>query len=224
MDPPEVARHLFAPLGGSYERWAAVLGLGQDGRWRRHMVEGLGPASGGLALDLAAGTGSITRVLEANGWLTVALDQSREMLAFHRGGLPPVTATAEALPFPDDTFDAVVFGYLLRYVDDVPGCLVEMARVLKPGGKMGMVEFGLPRGVWRPPWMIYTGLLLPVAGRLIGSGWDEAGGFLRRSIEGFHRRWPLSRLTRAWETAGLADVRSVRMSLGGGLVMWGTRR
>ncbi len=225
MSPPEVARRLFAPIGADYERWAATLSLGQDRRWREAMVEGLGPGEGAVALDVAAGTGSITRLLQRSGYRVIPLDQSLEMLARHRGGhTVSVAATAEGLPFPDCSFDAVTFGYLLRYVDDVQGCLIELSRVLRPGGRIGMVEFGRPAGLWGPLWVVYTRILLPLAGTLIGAGWRRVGGFLGRSIDEFAGAWPPSRLAAAWQSAGLTNVTWRTMSLGGGLVMWGMKR
>ncbi|HJR92875.1 MAG TPA: class I SAM-dependent methyltransferase [Acidimicrobiia bacterium] len=224
MDPPTVARRLFAPIAPSYERWASILSMGQDARWRQALVTLLDPPTGASTLDVAAGTGSITRLLDDRGCRVIALDQSLAMLARHRGGLGvPVAATAERLPFPDGSFDVVTFGYLLRYVDDVPGALAELARVVRSGGQLGMVEFGLPTGVWRPLWWLYTRTVLPISGALIGSGWGKVGQFLGHSIEGFARTWPPERLAATWESAGLDEVGFRRLSLGGGLVMWGRK-
>jgi hypothetical protein len=86
---------------------------------------------------------------------------------------------------------------------------------------IGMVEFGLPSGFWRAPWRFYSGFLLPVAGRLIGSGWYQVGTFLRPSIESFHEANP--NLEEVWRDAGLVGVRTEQLSLGGGIVMWGRR-
>lgn len=225
MSPPDVARRLFTPIGGGYERWAAVLSLGQDSRWRKAMVAGLGVAPEAAVLDVAAGTGSITRELERLGHRVTPLDQSLDMLGRLRGGASrPVAATAERLPFPDDSFDGLTFGYLLRYVDDVPACLSELTRVVRPGGRVGMVEFGRPTGIWGPLWRLYTRLVLPAAGLVIGSGWHQVGRFLGGSIDEFARRWPLADLAAAWEEAGLTDVEWRKMSLGGGVVMWGRKR
>ncbi len=179
---------------------------------------------GNLVLDVAAGTGSITRLLEEGGCRVVPLDQSWEMLATLRNtSLLPVMATAERLPFPDGCFDGVTFGYLLRYVNDVTGCMAELVRVLRAGGMAGMVEFGLPSGVWRPPWTVYTSGILPTVGRAIGGGWHEVGRFLRPSIVEFSTRWDPERLADVWREVGLVDVRVRSMSLGGGLVMWGRK-
>jgi demethylmenaquinone methyltransferase / 2-methoxy-6-polyprenyl-1,4-benzoquinol methylase len=215
-------QELFAPLASGYERWGNILSMGQDARWRRRMVEGLVLGQGAKVLDIAAGTGLITRQLQSNGAEVISLDQSFRMLrpAVDRGAVG-VVATAEVLPFPDASFDAVTFGYLLRYVDDVTGCMSEIARVLRPGGRVGMVEFGRPRGLWRPLWWGYTRLVLPAAGLVAGRGWYRVGRFLGPSIDGFADRYPRDRLAAAWEAAGFTDVQAEPMSLGGGLVMWG---
>jgi demethylmenaquinone methyltransferase/2-methoxy-6-polyprenyl-1,4-benzoquinol methylase len=181
------------------------------------MVDGLSLSSGRKVLDVAAGTGSISRRLQGMGHQVTAVDISGEMLGLHPGP-ERVQARAEMLPFDTDSFDALTFGYLLRYVNDPIACLTELARVVKPGGRLGMVEFGLPGGVWRGPWAIYSGAILPAAGRIISPGWYEVGRFLRRSIEDFHARYPDPAIV--WRQAGLIDVDVRRMSLGGGLVMW----
>jgi demethylmenaquinone methyltransferase/2-methoxy-6-polyprenyl-1,4-benzoquinol methylase len=108
-------------------------------------------------------------------------------------------------------------------VDDVPATLRELARVVRPGGTVAMLEFGLPRGAWRPLWELYVRVGLPAAGAVVSPGWREVGGFLGPSIRGFWREWPEPRLLDAWRQAGLADVSARRMSLGGGLVVWGRR-
>lgn len=218
------AQELFAPLAPGYERWGNILSLGQDSRWRRQMVDGIAVSRGAEVLDIAAGTGLITRRLQSDGARVISLDQSDRMLrsAVERGAVG-VVATAEALPFSDGSFDAVTFGYLLRYVDDVVGCMSEIARVLRPNGRVGMVEFGRPRGLWRSLWWGYTRLLLPSAGWVAGRGWYRVGRFLGPSIDGFADRYPPDRLAEAWETAGFTDVRVTPMSLGGGLVMWGRK-
>lgn len=218
------AQELFAPLAPGYERWGSILSMGQDARWRRRMVDGLDIARGAEVLDIAAGTGLITRKLQSKGAEVISLDQSYRMLrpAVDRGAVG-VVATAEALPFRAGSFDAVTFGYLLRYVDDVTGCMTEIARVLRPQGRVGMVEFGRPRGIWRPLWWGYTRLVLPAAGLVAGRGWYRVGRFLGPSIDAFANRYPHDRLAAAWEAAGFIDVQVEPMSVGGGLVMWGRK-
>jgi demethylmenaquinone methyltransferase/2-methoxy-6-polyprenyl-1,4-benzoquinol methylase len=99
----------------------------------------------------------------------------------------------------------------------------ELARVVRPGGTIAGLEFAVPRGVWRPPWELYVRAGLPLAGRTISAGWRDVGGFLGSSIRDFYERWPEPRLLEVWREAGIDDVRSRRLSLGGGIVTWGRR-
>jgi demethylmenaquinone methyltransferase/2-methoxy-6-polyprenyl-1,4-benzoquinol methylase len=112
---------------------------------------------------------------------------------------------------------------LLRYVEDRAATLLELARVVRPGGSMAALEFGLPKGVWRPLWEAYVRVGLPVAGRLISPGWHEVGSFLGPSIRDLHERLPLGKQLELWREAGVEDVRARRLSLGGGYVVWGHR-
>jgi demethylmenaquinone methyltransferase/2-methoxy-6-polyprenyl-1,4-benzoquinol methylase len=137
-----------------------------------------------------------------------------------------VVGQAERLPCADETFDAVMFTYLLRYVDDPAATLCEIARVMKPGGVVASLDFFLPpNGFWRMMWWLYTRLLLPLGGLVTGGReWFEVGRFLGPNISEFYRRYPLSSIEDSWRRAGFEDVGARVMSLGGGLVMWGTRR
>jgi demethylmenaquinone methyltransferase / 2-methoxy-6-polyprenyl-1,4-benzoquinol methylase len=222
------ARALFAPLGPTYDRYARLLSLGQDPRWRRFLVARVHAGAGDTVLDVATGTGAVAaELIRQKGCEVVGLDQSEEMLAEARQRLGPETrlveGTAEQLPFADQSFDAVTFTYLLRYVADPSATLRELARVVRPRGTLAGLEFALPRGIWRPPWEVYVRVGLPVAGRVISPGWARVGDFLGPSIRDFYARWPEDRLLAAWRDAGIADVRSQRLSLGGGIVTWGTR-
>ena len=220
------ARALFAPLGPTYDRVGAVLSFGQDPRWRRFLVSRL-PRDGGQVLDVATGTGLVAQALLDRGFRVTGLDQSPEMLARARarfgGRVALVEASAESLPFPDAAFDHLTFTYLLRYVDDPGATLAELARVVRPGGTVAMLEFGVPRGVWRPPWDLWVGVGLPLAGRLLSPGWLEVGRFLGPSIRAFHAAFPGDRLLELWREAGIGGVTARRLSLGGGLVVWGRR-
>ena len=99
----------------------------------------------------------------------------------------------------------------------------ELARVVKPGGVIAMQEFGLPRGIWRPLWELYVRVGLPLAGAVVSPGWHEVGSFLGPSIRGFYARLPLEAQLALWHDAGITDVRCRRLSVGGGVVIWGTR-
>lgn len=220
------ALELFAPLGRTYDRVGAVLSLGQDPRWRRFLVSRI-PGDGGHVLDVATGTGLVAERLLDRGHSVTGLDQSPEMLAVARrrlaGRAELVEGTADALPFCDAGFDHLTFTYLLRYVDDPAATMRELARVTRPGGTVAMLEFGVPRGVWRPLWDLYCGVGLPLAGRAVSPGWHTVGRFLGPSIRGFHERWPEPTLLSMWRDAGITGVRLRRLGLGGGIVVWGRR-
>ena len=222
------AKALFAPLGPTYERCAAVLSFGQDSRWRRVLVSRIEAGPESRVVDVATGTGLVARELTSRyGCAVVGVDQSAGMLAEARrradGRIELVEASADALPFADGEFDALTFTYLLRYVADPAATLRELARVVRPGGTIAGLEFAVPRGVWRPLWELYVRCGLPAAGAVIGNGWREVGSFLGGSIRGFYESWPESRLEEAWRAAGIDDVRSRRLSLGGGIVTWGRK-
>lgn len=218
---------LFQPLGPTYDRVGAVLSFGQDPLWRRFLVSRI-PDDGGSVLDVATGTGLVAERLLARGHAVTGLDQSPGMLEIARrrldGRAELVEGTADDLPFPDGSFDHLTFTYLLRYVDDPGATLRELARVVRPGGTVAMLEFGVPRGIWRPLWDVWCDLGLPIGGRLVSREWARVGRFLGPSIRGFHARWPEPALLDLWRAAGIEDVRARRLSLGGGLVVWGIRR
>jgi demethylmenaquinone methyltransferase/2-methoxy-6-polyprenyl-1,4-benzoquinol methylase len=223
---PTQAKALFAPLGPTYDRVGAILSFGQDPRWRRLLVSRL-PGDAGHVLDVATGTGLVAAELLGRGFRVTGLDQSPEMMARARARFGDrvelVKASAEALPFADASFDHLTFTYLLRYVDDPASTLTELARVVRPGGTIASLEFGLPRGLWRPLWDLYVSVGLPLAGRAVSAGWYEVGRFLGPSIRSFYERWPLERQLVIWDEAGIERVRARRMSLGGGVVVWGRR-
>ena len=220
------AKELFAPLGPSYDRVGATLSFGQDPRWRRFLVSRL-PRDGGHVLDVATGTGLVAAELLRRGFAVTGVDQSPEMLARARERFGPrielVVSSAERLPFTEASFDHLTVTYLLRYVDDPATTLAELARVVRPGGVVASLEFGVPTGLARPPWELYVRAGLPVAGRLLRHGWSEVGDFLGRSIREYWERHPLERQLELWRLAGISDVSVRRMSLGGGVVIWGTR-
>jgi demethylmenaquinone methyltransferase / 2-methoxy-6-polyprenyl-1,4-benzoquinol methylase len=220
------AKELFAPLGPSYDRVGATLSFGQDPRWRRFLVSRL-PRDGGHVLDVATGTGLVAAELLSHGFGVTGVDQSPGMLARARERFGPrvelVEASADELPFADGSFDHLTVTYLLRYVADPAATLVELARVVRPGGIVASLEFGVPSGLARPAWELYVRAGLPLAGRVLRHGWSEVGDFLGGSIRAFWDRYPLERQLELWRSAGIANVSTQKLSLGGGLVLWGAR-
>src|SRR6266508_2426047 len=144
----EQARQLFAPLGPTYDRVGAALSLGQDPLWRRFLVSRL--PRGGHVLDVATGTGLVATELLRQGFEVTGVDQSPEMLAVaHRrfgDDVKLINASAEALPLGSESFDHLTFTYLLRYVTDPAATLAELARVVRPGGFVASLEFGVLLG------------------------------------------------------------------------------
>jgi demethylmenaquinone methyltransferase/2-methoxy-6-polyprenyl-1,4-benzoquinol methylase len=229
------AQHLFAPLPQRYDQLAEILSFGQNGRWRRAMISRIAPAPGQAVLDVASGTAGVALQIAARtGASVVGVDLTEQMLRQGQrnvagAGLSDrirlTAGRAEQLPFADATFDALTFTYLLRYVLDPQATLTELARVVKPGGQVASLEFLVPPSrFWRGWWWLYTRLLLPAGGLVTGGReWYEVGRFLGPNISGHYRRYPISWTVEAWRKAGFIDVGVRVMSLGGGLVMWGTR-
>jgi len=231
VSPSARKRHalaLFAGLGPDYDRMGALLSFGQDPRWRRALVERVRAGPGDRVLDVATGTGLVARELvRSHGCSVVGLDQSEAMLAIARAKLPAavelIRGEAERLPFAEAEFDALTFTYLLRYVDDPLLTLRELARVVRPGGTIAALEFGLPSWPWRAPWLLYTRLGLPAVGSVASADWYRVGRFLGPSISAFYKRHPLDESAALWQAAGIATVRVLRMSRGTAVVTWGTR-
>jgi demethylmenaquinone methyltransferase/2-methoxy-6-polyprenyl-1,4-benzoquinol methylase len=228
------ALELFEGLPRRYDELGAALSFWQDPRWRRAMVGAVQASPQDRVLDVATGTGLVAeQLVRRYGCTVVGLDQSAAMLqrAHAKAVADPeladhlelVEGEAEALPFDDAEFDHLTFTYLLRYVDNPAATLRELARVVKPGGKIASLEFCLPRGPLLWAWRLYTRVGLPTLGRLAGRDWYEVGRFLGPSIESFYSRWPLRSQLDLWRKAGIATVRARRMSLGGGVVIWGER-
>lgn len=218
-----------------YDLLAELLSFGQNGRWRRAMVNRIVPATPDEILDVATGTAGVALQLarRSPGSRIVGLDLTEAMLrqgqenVRRRGAddrIHLVAGSADHLPFPDAAFDAVTFTYLLRYVANPAATLRELARVVKPGGPVASLEFHVPpQPFWRFWWWLYTRTALPAAGRLGGRSWFEVGRFLGPNISEHYRRYPLSWTVDAWKDAGFVDVGVRVMSLGGGLVMWGRK-
>ena len=229
------AAALFEPLPPRYDRLTEVLSLGQNKRWRHELVVHIARFQPQRILDVATGTAGVAiELAHATDANIVGVDISEAMLERGRQRVQKAeldarirleVARAEELPFPDNSFDAVSFTYLLRYVADPAATLAELARVLRPGGGMASLDFFVPpKALERLGWRGYTRLLLPAGGFVLGGKpWWKVGRFLGPNIEGFYRHWPMHRIFEAWRMAGMVDVEHHVMSMGGGLVMWGRK-
>jgi demethylmenaquinone methyltransferase / 2-methoxy-6-polyprenyl-1,4-benzoquinol methylase len=230
------ALDLFARLPHEYDEMGALLSFGQDPRWRRAVVDAVQAKPGDRLLDVATGTGLVAELLVRRyGSSVIGIDQSQEMLARARRRVtsdaelaPRVVlrvGEAERLPFRDGEFDGLTVAYLFRYVDDLGATLSELARVVKEGGVIASMDFGVPT---RPParalWDVYTRHVMPAAARVVSRGWYDVTRFLSWSIPDFYERFPLERQVELWRAAGIQDVRVRRMSFGAGVVISGRRR
>ncbi len=234
-EPNAFARRLFQGLPRRYNLLAEVLSLGQDRRWHDEMITHVAPAAPGRILDVACGPAAVTCALAAaTSASIVGIDLSHDMLGqgavnVARHGLTDrvslVLGRGEQLPFGDGAFDALTCTYLLRYVADPAATIAELARVVRPGGAIASLEFAVPpRPFWRAWWWGYTRLVLPVAGLVTGGrAWYDVGRFLGPSISRHYEAYPVPWTLDAWQRAGIERIGHRRMSLGGGLVIWGTR-
>lgn len=228
-----LARRLFAGVASGYDFWAEMFSLLQYSHWRRVLLATLRPWPGEHILDVSTGTGAVALDLARAGCKVTGLDISRAMLTegvrrARAGRLVDsirfVEGSAEALPFRSQTFDAVSFTFLLRYVNDPQETMREIARVVSPGGRVSMLEFGVPTPIvahWL--WSLYVHLLMPGIGKLAPGGWPELSVFLGPNILNFICRHPVEKIARHWREAGLIDVHFYPLSFGGAFVMTGRK-
>lgn len=212
----------------------AVLSLGQDPRWRRFLVSRVHAIPGSWVLDVASGTGLVSRDLASRNLRVVALDQSPAMLARGRRVVSEtplaerirfVLGRAERLPFPDETFDALTFTYLLRYTDEPKATLAELARVLRPGGVMASLEFHVPEDPWlHAGWLAYTRGVMPAVGWARSNDWYRTARFLGPNISAFYERYPLPVQVGMWQEAGMRHVRTRTLTMGAAIVTWAVKR
>ncbi len=210
---PDAVQGMFDRIAPVYDVMNRVMTAGLDRRWRRLAVrEVVWP--GDRVLDACCGTGDLAIEAERRGGRVVGLDFSEPMLARARrksGTIEWVRGDALALPFDDGAFDAATVGFGVRNLQDLEGGLNELARVLRPGGKLAVLEITRPRGILRPFFRLWFDVLVPVAGRVLPGG--KAYTYLPASVRRFPGPEDLSALL---ERAGFEDVR-FRL-LGGGSV------
>ena len=210
---PDSVRGMFDRIAPVYDVMNRVMTVGLDRRWRKLAVkEVVWP--GDRVLDACCGTGDLAVEAERRGGRAVGLDFSPRMLERARrksGAIEWVQGDALALPFTDGEFDAATVGFGVRNLADLEGGLRELARVLRPGGKLAVLEITRPRGILRPFFRFWFDVLVPLAGRVLPGG--EAYTYLPASVRRFPGPDDLSAL---FESAGFEDVR-YRL-LGGGIV------
>lgn len=234
-DVDQFAQRLFTPLPKRYDALAELLSMGQNRRWRRAMIDRIVNTDAKRILDVACGPAGVSlQLADRTDAQIFGVDLTEEMLLEGRrhadlAGMGErihlVMGRAQQLPFAAAQFDALTFTYLLRYVEDPQSALDELARVTKPGATVASLEFLVPpRRFWRFWWWGYTRIVLPIAGLMTGGrAWFVVGRFLGPSISNHYDRYSLAWTVDAWQRAGFENVGTKVMSLGGGLVMWGTR-
>ncbi len=210
---PDAVRGMFDRIAPVYDVMNRLMTAGLDRRWRRLVVRSV-VWPGDRVLDACCGTGDLAVEAERQGGRVVGLDFSPRMLERARrksGTIEWVQGDALALPFADGEFDAATVGFGVRNLADLEGGLRELARVLRPGGKVGVLEITRPRGILRPFFRLWFDVLVPLAGKLLPGG--KAYTYLPASVRRFPGPEDLSALM---EGTGFTDVR-YRL-LGGGCV------
>ncbi|MEE9273773.1 MAG: ubiquinone/menaquinone biosynthesis methyltransferase [bacterium] len=232
-------REMFSAIAPTYDRLNRLLSLGVDRRWRRAAAgallrarEGRGEGERGRFLDLAAGTGDVALEIRRQlggrtGVRLLGADFSLPMLLLGRGkaaasgrAVDFLQADALALPFPAGAFDGVIIAFGLRNLEDRAAGLAEMARVLRPGGRLAVLEFGRPGGLFGLLFRLYFRILLPAAGRLV-SGHPTAYRYLPGTVQDFPGAGALSAMMRE---AGFEEVEVRPMTGGIALLHAGVRR
>ena len=210
---PEAVRGMFDRIAPVYDLMNRLMTAGLDGRWRRCAAARV-VWPGDRVLDACCGTGDLALEAERRGGRVVGLDFSERMLDRARrksGTIEWVQGDALALPFAEGEFDAATVGFGVRNLADLEGGLRELARVLRPGGKLAVLEITRPRGILKPFFRLWFDVVVPLLGNVLPGG--EAYTYLPASVRRFPGPDDLSSLL---ESAGFRDVR-YRL-LGGGIV------
>lgn len=215
----DMVRDMFDAIAPRYDLVNRVMTFRLDVRWRRRAVRDLRLPRGSVVLDLAAGTGDLCNDLRRAGLVPVSMDLSFGMLSNDRSGAPRAQADILRLPVPDSSVDGVMCGFALRNLVDLDVFFRECARVIRPGGRLSLLDVGVPHNpVIRFGNDIYFGRVVPRIGALLSDG--PAYRYLPKSIAYLPDRTVLVEKLRA---AGFADA--VHHQLSGGLtqLMTGTR-
>jgi demethylmenaquinone methyltransferase / 2-methoxy-6-polyprenyl-1,4-benzoquinol methylase len=201
---PERVQSMFDRIAPVYDVMNHVMTAGLDRRWRRLTVEAV-VQPGAIVLDACCGTGDLALAAEREGGIVTGLDFSAEMLARARSKsstIDWVQGDLLSLPYPDAAFDAATVGFGVRNVADLGAALRELRRVLRPGGRLAILEITQPRGVMRPFFSLWFDRVVPLLGRVLPGG--KAYTYLPASV----RRFPgAEELARSIESAGFEAVR-----------------
>ena len=183
--PPEGVRNMFDRIAPVYDAMNRVMTAGLDQRWRRETVRAV-VRPGDRVLDAACGTGDLAIIAAKHGAQVSGLDFSEQMLVRARRKGPDIEwlqGDLLELPFPDDSFDAATVGFGIRNVDDLDCGIEELRRVLKPGGRLAILEITRPRGPLRIFYSLWFDRIVPLLGKVLPGG--DAYTYLPASVKRF---------------------------------------
>jgi len=212
-------RRLFDTISGRYDLVNRVMTFGMDRGWRRRAVQELHLPGGALVADLACGTGDLCRELGSTGYRAIGFDFSHGMLTNARTDAPLVEADIQRLPLADGAAQGATCGFALRNVVSIPELFAELARVVRPGGRIALLDAGQPdNAVMRAGHALYFRRVVPLIGGLLSN--RTAYSYLPRSMAYLP---PPEEMVRMLRDAGFPDAR--RLQLSGGIVqlLVGTR-
>ncbi|PIE73998.1 MAG: bifunctional demethylmenaquinone methyltransferase/2-methoxy-6-polyprenyl-1,4-benzoquinol methylase UbiE [Deltaproteobacteria bacterium] len=223
----QAVQNMFDAIAERYDLMNRVMTMGQDQRWRSFVVAKTGDVGEGRVLDLATGTGDIAHLASVRHPQATIIggDFSSNMLLqakkrFSQSRIHWLSCDATNLPYAENTFDAVTFGYLLRNVADCPAVLKEIYRVVKPGGRVVCLDTTPPaRGVLYPFISFYLRFVIPLLGRLLAAD-AAAYSYLTGSTMEFY---PAETLAEFFVAAGFSDVQYKRFMLGTIGIHWATK-
>jgi len=211
-------RSMFDSIAPRYDLVNRVMTFGLDVRWRRKTVAELGLPAGSVVVDLACGTGDLCRELERHGVVAIGLDLSMGMLNAARTTSPLLHADILQMPLPDSYVDGATCGFALRNLVDLPSFFAELARVIRPGGRIALLDAAQPTNrLLRFGHGIYFGRVVPLIGGILSDG--TAYRYLPKSLA-YLPRWPV--MSADLEAAGFTDIER-RMFTGAQLIT-ATRR
>jgi demethylmenaquinone methyltransferase / 2-methoxy-6-polyprenyl-1,4-benzoquinol methylase len=213
-------RHMFDAIAGRYELVNGLVSFGLDRGWRQRCVGALGLPAGSLVLDVACGTGDLCRELTGRGWRPVGVDLSPGMLSHAHTSAPLVLADALAAPFRPGSFDGAVSGFALRNVVDLGALFGELARAIRPGGRISLLDLAEPEaGLLRLGHHYWCNYAVPLVGSLL----SDAGAYhyLPRSLAYLP---PPAEMVKLLEHAGFGGVEHELLSGGISQLYVGTRQ
>ena len=172
---------MFDAIAPRYDMVNRLMTFGLDQGWRRDTIAALALPEGSLVLDVACGTGDLSRLAQRRSYRVIGADLSRGMLAANHSGAPLLQADCSQLPFTDGAFDGLVCGYALRNFSDLAGALAETARVLRPGGRLAMLEVDAPTSAFlRTGYDVWFTRVVPLIGAVLSD--SDAYHYLPRSV------------------------------------------